>query len=147
MGTPEPSELRIGTAERQHAVQALGEHFAKGRLDTEESEERTAAGYGARTAGRAPELFRDLPGAAPTTALPAPFAVRAARPRRRCTRSATPPTHRSGVSVATGIPCSDRQRAVAGLLQIVLPCGVGRFYSGQTGSPSRSSSRRSSSSG
>ena len=133
MGTLEPSELRIGTAERQDAVEALGEHFAKGRLDTEEFEERTAAAYGARTAGELHELFRDLPGGAPTTALPAPlpFAHPPAAPPIHPLRHA--PDAPFGREVATGIPYSDRQRAVAGLLQILLPCGVGRFYSGHSG--------------
>lgn len=138
MGTPEPYELRIGNAERQGAVDALGEHFAQGRLEADEYEERISAAYGARTAGELHELFRDLPAAQPTAALPAPlpYAGPAAAPM-----PLLPPMHPPhpaldapyGREPTTGIPYSDRQRAVAGLLQIVLPFGIGRFYSGQIG--------------
>ena len=33
----------------------------------------------------------------------------------------------------TGRPYSDRSKVVAGLLQLFLPFGIGRFYSGHTG--------------
>ncbi|KAA1417842.1 TM2 domain-containing protein [Nocardioides humilatus] len=33
----------------------------------------------------------------------------------------------------TGMPFSDKTKLVAGLLQILLPFGIGRFYMGQTG--------------
>ncbi|MCD4534507.1 TM2 domain-containing protein [Nocardioides sp. cx-169] len=38
-----------------------------------------------------------------------------------------------GVHPGTGIPYSDKQKLVAGLLQILVPFGVGRFYIGDTG--------------
>ena len=38
-----------------------------------------------------------------------------------------------GVHPMTGVPYSDKQKLVAGVLQIVLPLGIGRFYMGQTG--------------
>lgn len=38
-----------------------------------------------------------------------------------------------GVHPVTGIPYSDKQKLIAGLLQILLPFGIGRFYIGDTG--------------
>ena len=37
-----------------------------------------------------------------------------------------------GVHPVTGIPYSDKSKIVAGLLQILLPLGIGRFYIGDT---------------
>ncbi len=37
-----------------------------------------------------------------------------------------------GVHPVTGIPYSDKSKLVAGLLQIFLPMGAGRFYTGHT---------------
>lgn len=33
----------------------------------------------------------------------------------------------------TGVPYSDKQKLVAGLLQVLVPLGIGRFYMGDTG--------------
>jgi TM2 domain-containing membrane protein YozV len=38
-----------------------------------------------------------------------------------------------GVHPITGVPYSDKQKLVAGLLQILIPVGIGRFYIGDTG--------------
>ncbi|MGA8988744.1 TM2 domain-containing protein [Aeromicrobium sp.] len=38
-----------------------------------------------------------------------------------------------GVHPVTGIPYSEKQKLIAGLLQILLPLGIGRFYIGNTG--------------
>jgi TM2 domain-containing membrane protein YozV len=37
-----------------------------------------------------------------------------------------------GVHPVTGIPYSDKTKLVAGLLQILIPLGIGRFYIGDT---------------
>jgi len=58
-------DLRIGTAEREQAVQQLAEHLSAGRLELAEFEERVAAAYAARTAGQLAALFRDLPAPLP----------------------------------------------------------------------------------
>ena len=55
------SALRIGDAEREDAAQALGEHFATGRLDRAEYDDRLAAAFAARTEGDLLVLFTDLP--------------------------------------------------------------------------------------
>jgi hypothetical protein len=39
------SEMRIGDAEREAAVTALGEHFAAGRLTKEEYDERSGRAW------------------------------------------------------------------------------------------------------
>ncbi|WP_278259401.1 TM2 domain-containing protein [Nocardioides convexus] len=38
-----------------------------------------------------------------------------------------------GVDPVTGIPYSDKQKVIAGVLQILLPFGIGRFYIGDKG--------------
>lgn len=53
--------LRVGDQEREAAARALGEHYALGRLDREEYDERVDAAYAARTQGDLMVLFRDLP--------------------------------------------------------------------------------------
>jgi hypothetical protein len=37
-----------------------------------------------------------------------------------------------GLDPRTGIPYSDKQKLIAGLLQILLPFGIGRYYIGDT---------------
>src|SRR3954451_2698424 len=37
-----------------------------------------------------------------------------------------------GIHPATGVPYSDKSKIVAGLLQILIPLGIGRFYIGDT---------------
>jgi len=53
--------MRIGDAEREAAVAALGEHYAAGRLTKEEFDERTDRAYAARTRSALWPLFVDLP--------------------------------------------------------------------------------------
>lgn len=123
--------MRVGTAERQAAMDALGDHFAQGRLDPEEFGERSATAYAARTVGELEDLFRDLP--------PDPTRSSDAVPAQPAMASTPPygvaPTLPApyGIEPATGIPYSDRQKVVAGLLQILVPMGVGRLYSGHVG--------------
>lgn len=66
--------LRIGDAERSGAVEALGEHFATGRLTHEEYDERATRALQARTAADVAPLFADLPAPYPPvlTGRPAP---------------------------------------------------------------------------
>jgi len=81
-----PYELRIGDAEREAAVSALGEHYAAGRLSKQEYDERADRALAARTQMELFPLFADLPrpqGArrAPTLSQPGPAAP--GWPRRR----------------------------------------------------------------
>ncbi|MET0132333.1 MAG: DUF1707 domain-containing protein [Kibdelosporangium sp.] len=66
MSEPQPSEMRVGDAEREQALQALGDHMAAGRLDIDEYGDRTARVAAAKTRGELTELFRDLPDPRPT---------------------------------------------------------------------------------
>jgi hypothetical protein len=133
VSTPETHGIRIGHDEREAAVRELGEHFSEGRLAPQEYEERMSAAYAARTTDDLAPLFADLPRAqdaattlvaqAPATHWPvAPTAVVAAGPDAP-----------HGLDPVTGRAYSDRSKVAAGLLQLFLPFGVGRFYSGHTG--------------
>ena len=72
------SVTRIGDAERERAVAAIGEHYAAGRLDHDDLEERMEAAWRARTQADLAVLFTDLPGPSPV-APPAPGRARDAR--------------------------------------------------------------------
>ncbi|MFC5748742.1 DUF1707 SHOCT-like domain-containing protein [Actinomadura rugatobispora] len=55
-------DMRIGDAERDAVTAALHEHFAAGRLDREELDERLTATLAAKTQGDLKAVVRDLPG-------------------------------------------------------------------------------------
>lgn len=55
-------ELRIGDAEREKTMAALREHFALGRLDHEELDERLDRTLAAKTARDLAAVVADLPG-------------------------------------------------------------------------------------
>jgi hypothetical protein len=59
--------LRIGDTERDRAIAALGDHFAAGRLNTEEFEERVDKAITARFNDDLEPLFADLPRTAEPT--------------------------------------------------------------------------------
>lgn len=54
-------EPRIGDAEREMAGARLGDHYAAGRLEHEEYDERLDAVFSARTRADLDQLFWDLP--------------------------------------------------------------------------------------
>jgi TM2 domain-containing membrane protein YozV len=119
--------VRIGNAEREAAVRELGEHYAEGRLDGAEYEERTTAAYAARTADDLAPLFADLPREQPTVAIPPQATTALPVP------SGYDPDAPYGRDPVTGRPYSDRLKVIAALLQLFLPFGTGRFYTGHTG--------------
>jgi uncharacterized protein DUF1707 len=59
--SPDGPQVRIGDADREAAVSALGEHYAAGRLTKEEFDERSDQAWAARTASGLWPLFADLP--------------------------------------------------------------------------------------
>jgi len=61
------STIRVGDEERDHAARALGDHFAVGRLDRDEYDQRLDRAFAARTRGDLAALFRDLPTPRPGT--------------------------------------------------------------------------------
>jgi hypothetical protein len=69
-------DLRIGDAERDAAVSALGEHYAAGRLTKEEYDERSERAWTAKTSRDLWPLFVDLPSLNPAPQRPAPSAPR-----------------------------------------------------------------------
>lgn len=79
--------LRMSDAERDLAAADLGEHYAQGRLTTDEHSERLDRIWAARTRGELGPIFADLPGTAPAPPRPvhpAPaYAAPVSRPRRR----------------------------------------------------------------
>lgn len=56
-----PPAVRVGTAEREQAAEALGRHFAAGRLDLDEYDDRVGRAYAAKTTDELTILFADLP--------------------------------------------------------------------------------------
>ncbi|MEV6446882.1 DUF1707 domain-containing protein [Amycolatopsis sp. NPDC051716] len=127
-------ELRIGTAEREEAARLLADHFGMGRITPDEYETRVTDAYAATTLGDLRPLFRDLPQPHPGF-----FGVPPAPPYPQNTAPLPvygPDPYAPPVPVpyapSMPMPYSPRSKTVAGVLQIVLPFGVGRFYTGQT---------------
>ena len=83
---PEP---RIGDAERDAAIAALGEHYAAGRITKEEYDERSSLALRARTESDLKPLFADLPRAGGYPSIGAPRATDPRQGRAR-NRSAFP---------------------------------------------------------
>ncbi|WP_410596325.1 DUF1707 domain-containing protein [Amycolatopsis sp. lyj-23] len=128
----ESDQLRIGTAEREEAARLLADHFGMGRITPDEYETRVTDAYAAATLGDLRPLFRDLPQphpgffGPPPTPMPPPMYP---QPTTQLPMYAPPAPYAPQLPV----PYSYRSKTVAGVLQIVLPFGVGRFYTGQTG--------------
>jgi len=69
--SPRPGpEPRIGDADREHAVQALSDHYVAGRLTKQEYDERSDSALAARTASDLGPLFADLPEAGASARMP-----------------------------------------------------------------------------
>jgi hypothetical protein len=61
-GTPPADQhMRVGDVERRAAADRLGEHFADGRLDQAEFDERNSRAMNAKTRADLTDLFTDLP--------------------------------------------------------------------------------------
>lgn len=69
------TDLRASDAEREEALRSLAAHFADGRLERAEFDERADAALAARTRDQLRTLFADLPGPAP---VPSPAAEQSA---------------------------------------------------------------------
>ncbi|WP_447004310.1 DUF1707 SHOCT-like domain-containing protein [Saccharothrix isguenensis] len=59
-------DIRIGDAEREHALELLGTHLGEGRLTVDEFGERSARVATAKTRGDLYTLFGDLPAPRPS---------------------------------------------------------------------------------
>ncbi|WP_040919993.1 DUF1707 SHOCT-like domain-containing protein [Saccharomonospora glauca] len=115
-GGTDSDHLRISATEREATNQLLADHFAEGRLTSAEYEERVDLVLAARTRGDIRPLFTDLPAPHPAFLDSEPGA-----------EVMSPQT---GGAVAPA-ETSDRSAVTAGILQIVLPFGTGRFYTGE----------------
>lgn len=82
-------DLRVGDAEREAAITALGEHLSAGRLTLDEYGTRSAEATGATTRGELLTLFKDLPAPHPTLEVPtaAPAVDLAKRPDQQVVRA------------------------------------------------------------
>lgn len=58
--------MRVSDADRERVAERLREHFAAGRLTSEELDERVATALGAKTAGELRAVLADLPEPGPT---------------------------------------------------------------------------------
>ncbi|GAA1712154.1 DUF1707 SHOCT-like domain-containing protein [Dietzia cercidiphylli] len=65
----DPDDLLLSDAERLHALTALGDHYAAGRLDDPEFHSRSGDIAAARTLGQLRGSFSDLPGGVPLTSV------------------------------------------------------------------------------
>ncbi|MBB1041211.1 MULTISPECIES: DUF1707 domain-containing protein [unclassified Dietzia] len=61
----DPDDLLLSDTERLHALTALGDHYAAGRLDDPEFHSRSGDVAAARTLGQLRGSFSDLPGGMP----------------------------------------------------------------------------------
>ncbi|MFD0206949.1 MULTISPECIES: DUF1707 domain-containing protein [Saccharothrix] len=162
----EPHQVRIGDQQREEAISALNDHFAGGRLEIGEYEQRVGYASAAQTAQELAALFHDLPqphpqflppGYPPTAgyATPPPgFQTPGFQTPGQGIPGYPPPGYADpsqgygtafgypppgfnpnapyGVDPVTGQPLSDKSRIAAGVLQLALPFGIGRFYIGDT---------------
>ncbi|MET0237456.1 MAG: DUF1707 domain-containing protein [Kibdelosporangium sp.] len=115
----DPDHLRIGTKERDEALQVLGEHFTEGRLPVDDYDERITKALEATTRADLRPLFADLPPPHPSYFTPPPLPP-------------APPISQPLAFVQRNelvIP-GERYQIVGGILQIMLPFGIGRFYLG-----------------
>lgn len=65
--SPKGGRIRVGDAERERAIKLLGEHFAAGRLDVHEYDERCMNASAARFHADLLALFEDLPDPRPAS--------------------------------------------------------------------------------
>lgn len=114
---------RIGDQERSDAIHTLGEHYTQGRLGFPEYEHRTREAAQATTFDQLRGLFQDLPAPWPANLLPA-------IPAAPTVAYYPVPV---GPAAAQHMGYSDKSKIAAGLLQIFLPFGVGRLYTGHVG--------------
>ena len=74
-------DLRISDAEREQAAGDLGEHYAQGRITTDEHRERLDQIWAARTRRELGPIFADLPGRTFPTRAPTSTGARPASRR------------------------------------------------------------------
>jgi hypothetical protein len=119
----DPDGFLLGTAEREQVLQALGAHMEAGRLSPDQYDQRVTAAIAAATRGELRPLFHDLPAPYP------PFMVWSPGP-------VYGPVYGPVFGPVYAPPPSlldresDKSRLVAGMLELLVPIGAGRFYLG-----------------
>jgi len=88
--------IRVSDADRERVAERLREHFAQGRLTSDELEERITATLGAKTVGDLRQVMTDLPGETP---LSAPVPPQSGPPQSGPPQSGPPWAGRRGVLV------------------------------------------------
>jgi hypothetical protein len=78
--------MRLSDAERQDAMDVLGEHVSTGRLDIDEFGTRSAKVSAAKTVSELAPLFADLPSPRPMALVPRPV-TEAPEPQRSAGQS------------------------------------------------------------
>jgi hypothetical protein len=105
------ADIRISNAERDAAVETLGEHLATGRLELGEYEERCGVAVAARTRGDLEALFTDLPAPHPDLSSATP----PVNPIQRTGQLVKPSTKKNELQAT---PASNALEVVAGLTLI-----------------------------
>jgi len=153
----------VNDGQRDETRAVLGQHYASGALTSDQYSDRMGTAATAGSVGELRELFSDLPhpypislGGQPAPGRPQPQAGPYGPPPQSYGpppgygqpaygRPTMPPPGMGGfvqpapgapfgIDARTGVPFSDKQKLVAGLLQIFVGgFGVGRFYTGHTG--------------
>jgi TM2 domain-containing membrane protein YozV len=108
-------------------MNALGKHLETGHLEVEEYTERIDRAATARTVAELDALFADLP--TPHYRPPASPPAVQQPPGFPTAQFVRPPLYGYDVNR----PLSHKSKLAAGLLQILLPFGIGRFYTGHIG--------------
>ncbi|WP_237773989.1 DUF1707 domain-containing protein [Actinosynnema sp. ALI-1.44] len=132
----DPDLVRIGTQERDEALSVLGDHFAQGRLPIAEYDDRVQKAVDAQTRADLRPLFADLPQphpsslAAPQAAPPLPSLPLIPPPHPQLQPPAMMPPPLAMATPNSVTWPNQRYRVAAGLLQLLLPFGIGRFYTG-----------------
>lgn len=96
----ETGHLRISDQDREQVAGAIREHYAAGRLDGTEFEERLQAAYAARTQAELDALTADLP------ALPISQSQARALTKQRRSELARRAMHNAGGSIAPFLVCT-----------------------------------------
>lgn len=117
----DPNAVRIGDHERAEAMQMLHGHLTAGRMSVPDYDRRTGVLTTAQTVGELRGLFADLPAPWPRALVPV---------TQYPAYGQYPPPWGPG-GLAAGY--SDKSKLIAGLLQILVPIGIGRFYTGHVG--------------
>jgi hypothetical protein len=111
----DPSNIRIGDAERNLAMDALGEHLTSGRIDLDEFGTRSAQVSQARTVADLRALFVDLPAPHPSLPGPAPMPAPSNVPAMRTGNEVAPVDSRTTMQRFAGVAV-----AASGIIAAIL---------------------------